>query len=157
LLTSLFGSARGGGLAPQKARDGTWETRDKGPLKAGRPVDRWFVVVFAVSSRLGTSNLARDIDAVTQDDNTGRDGFSLRDVQGAIMSFTRACATWGIRFSVTQPSILHVGSTMEVERAIKDGAKRAGFGPGNLPQFVVTLVSLVTLSSTALPLCLTVS
>lgn len=33
----------------QKARDGQWDTRGKKATKPGVTVDRWFVVVFAVS------------------------------------------------------------------------------------------------------------
>ena len=31
-------------------RDGGWDTRGKAGLRAAGPIERWFIVVFAVSS-----------------------------------------------------------------------------------------------------------
>lgn len=60
--------------------------------------------------------------------------------QIAIDGFTRGCMESGIRFSNKHPFILHVGNTMEVARAIKDGATRAGYGRNAVPQPVIAMV-----------------
>lgn len=50
LLIAVVSRSGRGGPMPQKARDGQWDTRGKKALKPGRSVDRWLVIVFAVSS-----------------------------------------------------------------------------------------------------------
>lgn len=51
---------------------------------------------------------------------------------------------WGVEFTNKTPRITHVGNTHEVERALKDGARRSDYGKGNAPEFVVTIVSSLT-------------
>jgi hypothetical protein len=76
-----------------------------------------------------------------QSDNPGREGFPLDAARTKITDFVRGCRNFGLTIVNDKPYILHVGQTPDVLRAIKDAAKRAGFGPNAMPQLVVTFVS----------------
>lgn len=118
-----FADGRTGGPAVIMPRDGAWdkEMRGKKALKSPTIVQRWFVVVFA-------------------HDSPGREGFARRQVEVSVNQFVGACKDFGITFTLTEPMIVHVGSTPDVKAAIKDVAKRAGYGKNAPPQFVLAYI-----------------
>lgn len=61
-------------------------------------------------------------------------------VQNAIGGFIKACKAFGMTFGTEQPTIFHAGDTQEVMAAIVQGSKKAGYGPQNPPDLVVTYV-----------------
>ena len=147
-------------------RDGAWdkEMRGKKALKSPMVVERWFVVVFAVSSSKGLRNnlpggrleereeaadTQRFLLISQQHDSPGREGFARRQVQMSVNQFLGACKDFGITFTLTEPMIVYVGSTSDVKAAIKDAAKRAGYGRHAPPQFVLAYVSVPLLGATS--------
>ena len=66
----------------------------------------------------------------------------------SVNQFVGACKDFGITFSLVEPMIVHVGSTSDVKAAIKDVAKRAGYGKHAPPQFVLAYVSVPLLDAT---------
>lgn len=74
--------------------------------------------------------------------------FPIAPVQQSITDLVRGCRDFGVFFSNERPYIQHVGNTMDVRRAITDTCKKAGYGPQNLPQLVVTYVSVTLFRAT---------
>lgn len=98
---------------------------------------RWFVVIFAVSALIYIVSQTKKC----CQGESGREGFPMAQAQSKTSDFVTGLRRFGMTVTMDRPFILHVGQTPDVSRAIKDAAKRAGYGRNAPPQLVVTFVS----------------
>ena len=64
----------------------------------------------------------------------------LAQVQDAVTGLVTGCKELGIQFAIERPTIYHAGNVQNVREQFVSASKKAGYGPQNPPELVVTFV-----------------